>query len=369
MQPPQQPLRHLYFADLLNVFACIAVVLLHTSLSVFSPRHTLGWLENVGIQATFIFAVPIFFMLSGMNLLGYRAKYSTAVFFKKRFVRTGRALILGSITSYLIIGALRGTRYTEHFGLVDFVKRFLTNQVVDIYWFFYVILYLYLLTPLLSHVAHQRRLLEYLIVLTGIASVGVPFLVHMNIPNKYFAQLIGWPFFASIALLYFLLGWYAKQYAAHLAQHRWRWLAAFLAAVAGMLIGELLDNGWFSGGQMPRQYDNYWAGISSPLCVLAVLSLFMLCLGCEPQLRTAPHRLHQVLAKLSSASLGIYLFHILLVNFHGSGTPLKPVLEQLSRFPITKGIIAYVLTGIAVVIGKEIIAHSKRLVNRHREQR
>lgn len=34
------------------------------------------------MQAMFIFAVPIFFMVSGMNLLDYRKKYSTKVFSK-----------------------------------------------------------------------------------------------------------------------------------------------------------------------------------------------------------------------------------------------------------------------------------------------
>ena len=36
------------------------------------------------------------------------------------------------------------------FGPVDFCKRFLTNSIIDIYWFLYSIIYLYLLTPLLS---------------------------------------------------------------------------------------------------------------------------------------------------------------------------------------------------------------------------
>ena len=50
-------------------------------------------------------------MVSGMNLLDYRKKYSTKVFFKKRFVRVGRALILGSIACYLLFGLLPGLFY------------------------------------------------------------------------------------------------------------------------------------------------------------------------------------------------------------------------------------------------------------------
>ncbi|MCI6575028.1 MAG: acyltransferase [Arcanobacterium sp.] len=362
--PPVKSPHHLYFADLLNVIACVAVVLLHTSLSVFLPRHTLGWVENVAVQSAFIFAVPIFFMLSGMNLLNYRSKYSTAIFFKKRFVRTGRALILGSMVTYAIIGFFLGTQYTSDFGVVDFVKRFLTNQVVDIYWFFYVILYLYLLTPLLSTIAHKRRLIEYLIVLTSVAAVGVPFLVHLGVPDRYFAQLIGWPFFASIALLYFLLGWYAKEFVSHLSRYRWLWIAAFICCVAGMFAGELADNGWWTAGAMPPHYDNYWAGISSPLCVIAVFSLFMAGMSCENSLRNAPTGIHSLLARLSSASLGIYLFHILLVNFQGSGLPIQPMIAAFARFPITKGIAVYLATAAAVIVGKMLIAEVNPLFSR-----
>ena len=169
------------------------------------------------MQAMFIFAVPIFFMVSGMNLLDYRKKYSTKVFFKKRFVRVGRALILGSIACYLLFGLLPGLFYgaqsiADGFGPVDFCKRFLTNSIIDIYWFLYSIIYLYLLTPLLSKIVHDRRLLEYAIALTLFCSILIPAAKAIGINEKYFSPLLSWPLFASSALLYFLLGYYLENY-------------------------------------------------------------------------------------------------------------------------------------------------------------
>lgn len=73
---------HFVFVDVLNIISCFAVVCLHTSLGVFSPQRTRLWAFQELMQAVFIFAVPIFFMVSGMNLLDYRKKYSTKVFFK-----------------------------------------------------------------------------------------------------------------------------------------------------------------------------------------------------------------------------------------------------------------------------------------------
>lgn len=94
--------RRLYFEDVLNVVSCFAVVALHCSLAVFSPERGLTWERALVCQAVFIFAVPIFVMLSGANLMEYRKRYSTAQFFKRRVLRTGLALVVGSAVFYLI---------------------------------------------------------------------------------------------------------------------------------------------------------------------------------------------------------------------------------------------------------------------------
>ena len=137
------------FADVLTILAGIAVVMLHTSLNVFSLAHTKTWAFSLALQAAFIYAVPIFFMLSGMNLLGYRSKYSTKTFFMKRARKTLMALIFGSVVVYLMY-VLFPTKFwgaeevAASAGVVDFIKRFLTNNVNSTLWFIYTILYLYL---------------------------------------------------------------------------------------------------------------------------------------------------------------------------------------------------------------------------------
>lgn len=76
--------RRWVFVDVLNVVACLAVILLHVSLNAFSPEPSRTWVEAVAFQAVGIFAVPVYFMISGMNLLGYQRRYSTRTFFRKR---------------------------------------------------------------------------------------------------------------------------------------------------------------------------------------------------------------------------------------------------------------------------------------------
>ena len=130
------------FMNCLNVLACFAVICLHCSQVVFSPSMSITWYYSVVMQSIFIFAVPIFFMISGANLLGYRKRYSTKTFFKKRFKKTLTALLAGSALVYLITCFCPELfcRAPRSFSLFDFISLFLSNEIEPIYWFFYIIL-------------------------------------------------------------------------------------------------------------------------------------------------------------------------------------------------------------------------------------
>lgn len=206
-----------YYMYILNIVSCIAVVLLHTSLLVFNVDYSSKWIHAVTIQAFNIFAVPIFFMISGANLLGYRERYSTKKFFTKRFSKIGIALLGGSIVCYLVFALFpqyffAADQIAQSASIKDFIKRFLTNQINDIYWFLYSIIYLYMLTPILSRIVEYRRTLEYVIVTLGVVSIGLPLLVHLGINQQYLKTVFDWPLFMSSSLLYFLLGYYVVTY-------------------------------------------------------------------------------------------------------------------------------------------------------------
>ena len=86
----------LYF-DLLNIFACFAVVALHVNGAVHTFAKTRNWVSCMFIEALFYFAVPVFFMLTGATLINYRKRYGTGTFFKKRLLKTLVPFIIWSI--------------------------------------------------------------------------------------------------------------------------------------------------------------------------------------------------------------------------------------------------------------------------------
>ena len=94
--------KRLYYIDILNILSCFAVVVLHCSGGVFYYQKTRLWFIYMFLQTVAHFAVPVFFLITGANLLDYRKKYDTKTFFKKRAARTLAPF-------FFLVAALLGT--------------------------------------------------------------------------------------------------------------------------------------------------------------------------------------------------------------------------------------------------------------------
>ena len=360
--------KNLRFVYVLNIVSCFAVVVLHTTLPVYSPQPTLHWLEMLGLQACAIFAVPVFFMVSGMNLLGYRVRYSTSIFFRKRFWRVGRAMVLGSLTCYVLFClfpyAFYGAdQFVGGFDIVDFTRRFLTNQINDTYWFFYTIIYLYALTPILSIVVYNRRCLEYMLITTAAISVGIPLVERLGLNPSYVNSLFAWPFFSSVALLYFLLGYYLRTYWNLIQGQTSIMIVLFIASSVAMFALGAWSNGYAKDSGLNPQYDSYYVGITSPLCVTQAVALFLIMQSLEKRLSRLSARSMGVLKMLSGAALGVYMFHVVLINWMGVSLP-SSLSDGLGSLPLMKAVVVYVITAGLVIAGRLILGRCKTVLRR-----
>jgi len=354
------------FADVLTILAGIAVVMLHTSLNVFSLVHTKTWAFSLALQAAFIYAVPIFFMLSGMNLLGYRSKYSTKTFFMKRARKTLMALIFGSVAVYLMY-VLFPTKFwgAEEFaasaGVADFVKRFLTNNVNSTLWFIYTILYLYLLTPVLSLVVQKKETLLYVMALTLFVSFGLPLLEFLGVRGVYFDQLFRWAAFNSDGLFYYLLGYYVKTYYDELPKFTKNNLVLaviFLLSSAAMFGWGLIANNFGTPLTPEMTYQSYPITIRNFLCLAQATSLFLFVLNLEPKLQEFSDATKKRISTVSAGVLGVYLFQIPVINFLGL---------RLGRFPYSllgnafvRGIFVFAVTIVVVMAFQWLMRQIKK---------
>ena len=142
------------YIQILGVIACLAVVAMHVNGCFWQFSYDRYWITANIIECICYFAVPIFFMISGATLLNYRKRYTTAVFFKKRFGKTLVPFLIWSVISaiwYYIVYHARPE------GIREVVDGILNTRYVDIYWFFPALFSVYLCIPILSCIPEKYR--------------------------------------------------------------------------------------------------------------------------------------------------------------------------------------------------------------------
>lgn len=139
--------RVLYF-DVLNVISCVSVVCMHSNGYFHSYVKDGWWWLRVLVEVICYFAVPVFFMLSGATLLGYREKYPTLVFYKKRLRKTFFPYLVWSVIFYSLF-ILNNDIST--FPWREVLNNFINGTIpYTNYWFFIPLFLLYLFIPFLS---------------------------------------------------------------------------------------------------------------------------------------------------------------------------------------------------------------------------
>lgn len=192
--------RRIYYFDVLNVISCFSVIALHCNGHVHSfDVADDGWWLHVLFEVAFFNAVPTFFMLSGATLLGYRRRYDTVTFFKRR-CRKAFLPFLFWATVFFVLSVVTG--WTE------LTPRAVAQAVLSCrihytdYWFFVPLFLLYLFMPFLSvMVAHlkEKEVLILAMLIIGIQAVVNPV-----------GQRVGAPWELPIGgyVAYALLGYY-----------------------------------------------------------------------------------------------------------------------------------------------------------------
>lgn len=125
--------KRLYYIDILNILSCFAVVVLHCSGGVFYYQKTRLWFIYMFLQTVAHFAVPVFFMITGANLLDYRKKYDTKTFFKKRAARTLAPFLFWSLLYWVRPFVLK--QATVPMSAKGLFLAIFNNEANYVFWF------------------------------------------------------------------------------------------------------------------------------------------------------------------------------------------------------------------------------------------
>lgn len=288
--------RVLYY-DVLNTFATFCVVLLHTNGLSHHYSETAAWYQAFAVEVLFYWPVPIFFMLSGATLMGYRDRYSTEVFLKKRFMRTVIPFIAWSVIS----AAIAKINPME-IGFTAFINQVFNTTIQGVYWFFIPLFAIYLALPALSLLKNNRRILWYMAFCSFLLSCFLP-----NICGYIGINYNGALDFPMVSgyMIFVIIGYLLSTREFKL----WQRLAIYLLGIVGIAVrffGTVLHSRAI--GELYEGYF-YYKGYYSIFLAVAVFVFFK-------QSRTIK-RLEEnktvckILGTVSGCSFGIYLTHML----------------------------------------------------------
>jgi surface polysaccharide O-acyltransferase-like enzyme len=289
---PQQ-----YWITNLRVFATIFVVFIHTAggaLIKFGkiPMET-WWTANL-INGFSRFTVPVFVMISGALLLGREIELTS--FLQKRFLR-----VWAPFTIWVVIYVAYHNIFEKN--PIPFSRAILEyftggNGQYGHLWFVYMILGLYLFTPIINYFVLKASEAEiiYLLIMCFLSTTifqifKVFFKINMSLDIGNFGSYLG----------YFVAGFYLKNKSFNF--NKYWFLVAFSAAYAFTLFGTY----WLSSqnGKYIRHFYDYF----SPNTVVMTFAIFMFFKDVLNR-DFAP----KAMAILDKSSFGIYLCHLLIIN-------------------------------------------------------
>lgn len=293
------------FADILRCIAILSVVTLHviSPLLYFYNQISINywWIGNIydGLNR---WCVPIFIMISGMFLLN-KNEESITIFLKKRFSKILIPLIFWSIMYY--IWKIRTN--IQLFSLKNVITDFLQGQAYYHLWFAYMILGLYLITPILKIYINNanKHSIRYFLYIWLLITCGYPLI------SKLFNINIGINIeFANGYIGYFILGYYLSIINLSKMQKKVLYFMAIICLVITPIFTFILtkkNNGIL---------DEYVHGYLSPTTIIISTAVFLLIKNINwNNLINHNSIIYKIINLISHFSFGIYLMHVIILEF------------------------------------------------------
>lgn len=177
------------YIDLANVIATFAVVFLHANSCFWDFSKERYWITADVIESVFIFAVPLFFMISSVTLIDYQKRYDTKTYFRKRFAKAVIPFLFWTLFALVFDIVVLKTISISDLSLELLYNGFVNNRFCGYYWFFTPLFIIYSCVPLFASIEESKRIkiFEYLFIVGFIFNGTIPFVI-----NAFHLDLV-WP--------------------------------------------------------------------------------------------------------------------------------------------------------------------------------
>lgn len=334
--------------DLIRSLAILLVIVLHSSNEALAS-NSLGspyWWTGAVYKTLSLSCVPLFVMLSGALLLQpSKLDEPIRVFLKKRLSRIGLAFVFWTAV-YLV-----WSFFTSHIpvtpnNVAQGILKSLFGGSYYQFWFIYLIVGLYLITPILRAIISQAdtRILRYLIALWF---VGVAVLPIINLASGYVLD-------SSVFIIggwvgYFVLGNYLQKIKARTLILYGLLVLSFVWTALGLW---LMNYPLTALGQGYFFFDYLAANI-----VIGSVALFMLLLRFHPDWPSnKPTALKRLVQAISRNTLPIFLFHVIILECFERGffgfTLTSATLNPIIEIPLTAAFTLFLTLGLVLLMRK-----------------
>lgn len=310
------PSHHLFWPDLVRVYAILCVILLHSEAvpnTQFGSIPLATWWQTNVYHAFVSTCIPLFIMLSG-SLLLTQPHWEPKRFVKRRLVKLLPPLLIWTV----VYAAWRRYIWHQDFGTKDILLSFVAGAEQPVFahlWFVYTILSLYLLVPVFRiyflHSSLNSQL--YFAVLWIAASFLKPFIEqHYDLKVGYYLD----PFYSYIG--YFMLGATIFRYAPQRLNSRWVLVCAIVIAVGYFCT---MFGTYALSVQAGKLDGSLYQHISPTVIPMSIASFLLLRhLGYVWSERSpVPSHSRRAITTLGKLTFGIYLAHALMIVLLESG--------------------------------------------------
>ena len=289
------------YIDFLKVISIILVVFNHTGNAGYLAFQ---WQDNILLQIIELsfsifckIAVPIFFMCSGVLLLG--KEESIVVLLKKRIIKIVFVILVFEIIYYVFLSVCNGSKM-DLAWILKTIYSSTTFSFSGSYWFLYSYLAFLIMLPIFRIIANylNKDIVIYIFVLYTVFRGVLPILeIAFNLEKI----AISVPFATSQVFFYPLIGFYIEKNDISFRRNRKLAIVTIIMMSASVLLNMAVLFLTLKEGIFLESYMTILNGYLVVFIFILVREIF-----CKINIL---HKLRKIFQEISSCTFGIYLLH------------------------------------------------------------
>ncbi len=342
-----QEKNRLIYVDVLKVFAIFAVILIHTSASLFYSYGTIDthwWLIGNVVDSCTRWGVPILLMVSGAMLLD-RSKWDETIqtFFRKRLKKILIPFLVWTTIYFLWINKSTIVEI-DWITIKQAVSTALQGGIYYHLNFLYYLLGLYIVTPIIRVFLKSAasKEIRYFLILWFLVNAVLPIL------ERFLGISIGVQIYMATGFIgYYLLGYYINTYDINKTQK----VVIYILGIIGLVCTVI---GTYVLTKASGSPDEWFYGYLTPGIIFTSTAI-MVFVKNSKYMGILQHRKKCALliGNISAASFGIYLLHPIVLEMLGRMGLNAAFIHPLIGIPICF-VLIFLISYIAVSLVRKI---------------